>query len=355
MDISSQDLIADLDVIEGLSAAEKVAMGIAPKPHAGDEVDQAVIAGYGSLVEGVSPVIPLQSIARPVGAEELSSDSDLSITFGRMQDALDMRALALGIGITEAEVRVCAESSGYALRFMPTIHQRPGQLKQLIAAIRDGYELHTESDAALEGVLVEWNPYHDADSGKFTSPTTLAQKGTGSYSIRWNQGDKKKRVTGGKDGVPKMRKAQKPCGREARVQGDDRRCADKGKKMGESKAPRTVADFMGEAWPEAARAAAAKARALLGGGKKKDEPAEKPKSKKKKEGERFRRDVRKGGPKHGISRAKENRQRRRDTEAKRGHKQRMKDDPEYAKAARKFKRRGQGGPRKPGGRHWMIA
>ncbi len=93
-------------------------------------------------------------------------------------------------------------------------------------------------------LIIEANPFHDPEDGKFTSALALANKGKGSYSFQFSgRRELPRRLRTAKIGNRRSDppgtppgpllgwvQAQFPCGRRARMQGIDAKCSEPSRK-----------------------------------------------------------------------------------------------------------------------------
>jgi len=168
-------------------------------------------------------------------AADPKADDDMRLKFDTMIEALDfVDMLSKSGGLRQGQFTMRERASGDGW----LVVVEAGSLIQnpfLLSRIRREYSQNEirESKGAdpplMEGIgfgvrrdLVEMNPHHAADDGKFTNKPAINNRGAGSYS-RPNK--KKMYYTKGKDS-PRPRIQNKTCGRDAREAGGDVRCHD---------------------------------------------------------------------------------------------------------------------------------
>ena len=85
--------------------------------------------------------------------------------------------------------------------------------------------LHFNSLFPPDRIAKKGNPYHDVDSGKLTTRSSLSNKGEGSWALGKVK-LKLSKVGKGKEGqVIQFSSTKHPCGRAARQKGKDIKCS----------------------------------------------------------------------------------------------------------------------------------
>ncbi len=195
-------------------------------------------------VEGLAAMGYKPDGTRTVGFEQ-GLQENVAGTMGRESAPRDQSALVQGRAIIAALREAIGPNTDITRAHIDNfVKSRHGIRLDLVEAACTVVKQERAALAAgTKPTLVEANPYHDPDSGEFTSDRAIVGKKKGSFSLGgYGKGKSKSRVGKrgakigkGKDGRVRALinwvSASRPCGRDARKQGKDIKCST-GKRAG---------------------------------------------------------------------------------------------------------------------------
>jgi|GEM_PF-5268236 len=248
---SGEDMERDLQATrEILGRAERRAVGfcedVEPDYSRPDPIEEMALKSMQML--GVPPFADVEGTPKlnpPVKTKY--SDAEIMFRFESRMDAEMLYSWIIENGLlAEGEIVLTMEGIEYMLHVMPHVWMAKPEVFQAIMIAYDELLYDTpEQSAAFEAFCedltvlgeakrerkvknmqsvefgIKGNPFHDSDSGQFTSRSSLEQKGVGSRSKEHI----KKKVKG-KGKSLKFVFTKNPCGRDARKAGKSTRCWD---------------------------------------------------------------------------------------------------------------------------------